>query len=117
MITPKLSKAIKIHRKTSCTIGRKPTCLITCRDKPAPIRKRVTVKPFLANQTIDDETASGIGRKVLAIIAKIKKKINQGILILAPFWLKINMVAIVTGMIHNARVSFTIVAISSAFSP
>ena len=38
-------------------------------------------------------------------------------LIFAPFCLNINMVAIVTGIIHKARVNLTIVAISRACSP
>jgi hypothetical protein len=42
---------------------------------------------------------------------------NQGIVNFADFRLKKNAVASVTGTIHSARVSFTVVAIWSASAP
>lgn len=65
---------MKTQSTTPCTIGRTPTCLITFLDNPAPIRKRVTVNPFFANQTNEPVTVSGIVKKVLATIARMKRR-------------------------------------------
>ena len=98
-----------------------PTAFNTSREREAPIKNKVIVSVFLARLLIPSPIIIPVSDEfntyVLNTIARIKKKINQGMLIFAPFCLKINMVAIVTGIIHKARVNLTIVAISSACSP
>ncbi len=54
---------------------------------------------------------------MLIIIAMINRNINQGIDILPERSRNINMVTSANGIIHKARVSFTIVAVCKAIAP
>ena len=116
-ITPRLITPINTQSVTPNTKGRTPTDFITLIDKPEPIKNSVIVIPILDSDTIEEVMFVGMFRKVLATIAKMKKRINHGIFTLASFCLKKNVVAIDNGIIQRERVSFTMVATSSALSP
>ena len=116
MVT-KLVTPINTHSVTPRTKGRIPTDFRIFIDRPEPIKNNVIVIPVLDSATMAEVIFVGMFRKVLATIAKMKKKINHGIFTLASFCLKKNVVAIDKGIIQSARVSFTIVATSSALSP
>ena len=102
---------------TPKTKGRVPTDFKTFSDKPEPIKNSVIVIPILDNETIDEVKLLGKLKMVLVIIANIKKRMNQGIFTFASFCLKKKVVAIDNGIIHSARVSFTMVATSNALCP
>ena len=116
-IVSKLTIPITTHSVTPKINGFVPTDLKTFRDRPEPIKNRVTVIPFFESMTMNEVIFSGKLKIVLETMAKIKKKINHGIFTLASFCLKKKVVAIDTGIIQSARVNFTIVATSRAFCP
>ena len=51
MMTARLSRAMTIQRRMPCTIGLIPTLRSTSTERPLPMRKSVTVRPFLASHT------------------------------------------------------------------
>ena len=102
---------------TPKTNGRKPTDFRTFIDRPEPIKYSVIVIPTLDRETIDDVNLLGKLKIVLATIANMKKRMNQGIFTFASFCLKKKVVATDNGIIHSARVNFTMVATSSALCP
>jgi len=55
-------------------------------EREEPIRKSVTDNILCDRVDMPFSTRVGIGTKVLKIIAPMKKKMNQGILILFPFF-------------------------------
>ena len=108
---------IIIQMTTPWIIGLSPTSFKTTLEREAPIKKRERVIPLRAIAVIPLVILVGIGKKVLSSIAKMKKTINQGIIFLLDLFLKISAVIIVKGIIHSARVSFTVVATCKASSP
>ena len=77
---------IIIQSTTPNTIGLAPTFRMASTENEEPIRKSVTDSILCESVDIPFRTMVGIGTKVLKIIAPIKKKMNQGILILFPFF-------------------------------
>ena len=94
-----------------------PTLLMLCKEIPHPMRKRVALRACFEQATIPDDSAEGMSRKVFASMARMKISMNHGMLIFFPFFRKMNVVAIAIGIIHSARVSFTVVAMLRASSP
>lgn len=88
-----------------------------------PIKKSVNVIPAFAKLTSESKRLGGTsaGAYVLTIVASKKRRMNHGIAIfaLAPPSLRRYIIIknSATGAIHNARASFTVVAISSASCP
>ena len=98
-----------------------PTAFNTSREREAPIKNKVIVSVFLARLLIPSPIiipdSDEFNTYVLNTIARIKKKINQGILIFCPLLLNIKEVANAIGMIQRARVNLIVVATFSASSP
>ena len=108
---------MNIHKVTPSSNGFTPTVFRVLRDSPEPIKNSVTVIPLFESMVMNDVKPSGRLKTVFTIMAKIKKKINQGIFIFDSFCLKKKVVAMDIGIIQSARVSFTIVATSNALCP
>ena len=68
-----------------------PTAFNTSREREAPIKNRVIVNVFLAKLLIPSPIIIPVSEElstyVLNTIARMKKKINQGILIFCPLLL------------------------------
>ena len=79
---------IKNHSVTPNTSGFTPTDLKVDLDKPAPIKKSVSVRLCRETDTISCVIDFGIFTYVFRTMASMKNKINQGITILSPFDLK-----------------------------
>lgn len=75
----KLTTPIDTHKTIPKNKGRIPTDFSTLSDRPEPIKNSVIVIPFFESATIKEVMASGSSKIVLATIAKIKKRMNQGI--------------------------------------
>ena len=92
-----------------------PTAFNTSREREAPIKNRVIVNVFLAKLLIPSPIIIPVSEElstyVLNTIARMKKKINQGILIFCPLLLKTKEVINARGIIHKARVNLIVVAI------
>ena len=108
---------MSIQRETPNIKGFGPTDFRVLNDSPEPIKKRVIVIPFLESMPMKAVIFWGRLKTVFATMAKMKKRINQGVFILDSFCLKKKVVAIDIGIIQRARVSFTVVAISSDLAP
>ena len=113
----RLTTPITTHSVTPNTKGFAPTDCRTLRESPEPIKKRVRVIPFLESMTMNEVRFWGRLKRVLATMARMKKRMNHGIFTLASFCLKKKVVAIDTGIIQRARVNFTMVATSRALCP
>lgn len=98
-----------------------PTAFNTSREREAPIKNKVIVSVFLARLLIPSPIIIPVSDEfntyVLNTIARIKKKINQGILIFCPLLLNTKEVIKAKGIIHKARVNLMVVAICKASSP
>ena len=95
-----------------------PTDLRTSKEREAPIKNMVIVNVLRAIPLMAaPNCGTPFSKYVFAIIARIKKKINQGILIFCPLLLNIKEVANAIGMIQRARVNLIVVATFSASSP
>ena len=96
-IVNRLTTPINTHSATPNSKGFAPTVLMVLSDSPEPIKKRVTVIPFLESATMKDVNSLGRLKTVLTTMAKMKKKINHGIFIFDSFCLKKKLVAIDKG--------------------
>ena len=117
VMTIKLTVLMSTHNITPNRMALMPTFLMTSTDRSVPIRKRVMAKPVLATSRIFSTSSGGNGKNVLAIIASVKNRMNQGLYTLSVFCLKNRDVTMATGIIHKARVSLTVVATFRASSP
>ena len=113
----KLATPITIHRVTPKISGFAPTVFKVLIDNPEPIKNSVTVIPLLESMVMNEVKPMGRLKTVFTIMARMKKKINQGIFTFDSFCLKKKGVTIDKGIIQSARVSFTIVATSNALCP
>ena len=116
-IVSRLTTPINTQSVTPNTKGFAPTVFRVLIDSPDPIKNSVTVIPFFESITMKDVNSFGRFKTVFTTMAKMKKKINHGIFIFESFCLKKKVVAIDKGIIHSARVSFTMVATSNALCP
>ena len=109
------------HRSMPWISGLMPTAFNTSREREAPIKKRVMVSVLRANSLMDAPITAPVSvvssTYVLKIMARMKKKINQGMLMRCPLLLKIKEVKSAIGIIQSARVSLIVVAIRRASSP
>lgn len=117
IVTASVASEMIIHSDIPRANGLIPVFLMLCTDIPQPIRKRVALRACLEQVTMPDETAAGMSSQVLASIARMKNRMNHGMEIFFPFFLKIKVVAMAIGIIQSARVSFTVVATLRASSP
>ena len=117
IVTASVAREMIIHNDIPRANGLIPVFLMLCTDIPQPIRKRVALMACLEHVTMPDETAAGMSSQVLASIARMKSRMNHGMEIFFPFFLKIKVVAMAIGIIQSARVSFTVVATLRASSP
>ena len=84
---------------------------------PVPIKKSVALKPILDNVSIPVFSISGISTYVFTSDANTKNKINHGNADALLCFLKTNDVNNAIGIIHNARASFIVVAMSNDSFP